>query len=96
MVVCITVNGYDNMLQEDENMTSKERVQAVLANQMPDKVPWGEWAIDFDTVERIIGHHTYYRAKAQSTLAFWDGRRDEVVQRWKEDGIDFFRKMDNF
>ena len=39
-------------------MTSKERIQAVLAHQMPDKVPWGEWAIDFDTVERIIGHHT--------------------------------------
>ncbi len=77
-------------------MTSKERVQAVLAHKMPDKVPWGEWAIDFDTVERIIGHQTYYRAKARSTLAFWDGRRDEVVQSWKEDGIAFFRKMDNF
>jgi uroporphyrinogen-III decarboxylase len=29
-------------------------------------------------------------------LAFWDGRRDEVVQSWKEDGIEFFRKMDCF
>ena len=77
-------------------MTSKERVLSVLAHQMPDKVPWGEWAIDFDTVEKIIGHQTYYRAKARSALAFWDGRRDEVVQSWKEDGIDFFRKMDNF
>lgn len=76
-------------------MTSKERVLAVLERRIPDKVPWGEWAIDFDTVERIIGHQTYYRAKARSTLAFWDGRRDEVVQSWKEDGIDFFRKMDN-
>ena len=77
-------------------MTSKERIQAVLAQQMPDKVPWGEWAIDFDTVEKIIGHYTYYRAKSRSTLAFWNGCRDEVVQSWKEDGIDFFRKMDNF
>ena len=77
-------------------MTSKERVKAVLAGTMPDKVPWGEWAIDFDTVSRIIGHETYYRAKAKSQIAFWEGRRDEVVQSWKEDGIAFFRKMDCF
>lgn len=77
-------------------MTSKERVKAVLSHEVPDKVPWGEWAVDFDTVERIIGHETYYRAKARSTLALWEGRRDEVVQSWKEDGIEFFRKMKSF
>ena len=77
-------------------MTSKERVKAVLAGEIPDKVPWGEWAIDFDTVGKIIGHETYYRAKARSALALWEGRRDEVVQSWKEDGIAFFRKMDCF
>ena len=77
-------------------MTSKERVKAVLNHEIPDKVPWGEWAIDFDTVEKIIGHKTYYRAKAKSMLAFWEGRRDEVVQSWKEDGIAFFKKMPNF
>jgi len=77
-------------------MTSKERVRAVLNHKIPDMVPWGEWAIDFDTVERIIGHKTYYRAKARSIIAFWEGRRDEVVQSWKEDGILFFNKMNNF
>ncbi len=77
-------------------MTSKERINAVLKKEIPDKVPGGEWAIDFDTVSRIIGHDTYYRAKAKSQLAFWDGWRDEVVQSWKEDGIEFFRKMDCF
>ena len=77
-------------------MTSKERVNAVLSNEIPDKVPWGEWAIDFDTVGKIIGHDTYYRAKARSILAFWEGRREEVVQSWKEDGIEFFKKMDCF
>ena len=74
-------------------MTSKERVQAVLNHENPDQVPWGEWAVDFDTVSRVIGHDTYYRAKAKSQMAFWDGRRDEVIQSWKEDGIEFFRKM---
>ena len=77
-------------------MTSKERVKAVLAGDIPDKVPWGEWAVDFDTVGKIIGRETYYRAKARSAMALWEGRRDEVVQSWKEDSIEFFRKMDCF
>ncbi len=77
-------------------MTSKERVKAVLAGEVPDRVPWGEWAVDFDTVSKVIGHETFYRAKAKSQMAFWEGRRDEVVQSWKEDGIAFFRKMDCF
>ncbi len=77
-------------------MTSKERVNAVLNKDIPDKVPWGEWAVDFDTVARIIGHDTYYRAKAKSQIAFWEGRRDEVIQSWIEDGIEFFRKMNCF
>lgn len=75
-------------------MTSKERVNAVLAKRIPDRVPWGEWAVDFDTVGKVIGHDTYYRAKARSQMGFWEGRRDEVVQSWKEDGIAFFKKMD--
>ncbi|MFC1539004.1 uroporphyrinogen decarboxylase family protein [Candidatus Latescibacterota bacterium] len=77
-------------------MNSKERVKAVLNNKIPDKVPWGEWAVDFDTVGKVLGRDTYYRAKAKSQIAFWDGRRDEVIQSWKEDGIEFFRKMDCF
>ncbi|MCE5250377.1 uroporphyrinogen decarboxylase family protein [bacterium] len=77
-------------------MTSKERVQSVLAGKIPDRVPWGEWAVDFDTVGRILGHDTYFRAKAKSAIGFWEGRRDEVVQSWKEDGIEFFRRMDCF
>ncbi len=77
-------------------MTSKERVKAVINKEIPDRVPWGEWAIDFDTVGKILGHDTYYRAKAKSQLAFWEGRRDEVVQSWIEDGIAFFKKMDCF
>ncbi len=77
-------------------MTGKERVKAVLNHEVPDMVPWGEWAVDFDTVERVIGHKTYYRAKAKSLLALWEGRRDEVAQSWREDGIAFFKKMDMF
>ncbi len=77
-------------------MNSKERVKAVLRGDVPDKVPWGEWAVDFDTVSKVLGHETFYRAKAKSQFAFWEGRRDEVVQSWKEDAIAFFRRMDCF
>ncbi|MCD6309048.1 MAG: hypothetical protein J7M24_08650 [Candidatus Latescibacteria bacterium] len=75
-------------------MTSKKRVRTVLAGGIPDRAPWGEYAVDFDTVACVIGHETFYRAKARSRMAFWEGHRDEVVQSWKEDGIEFYRRMD--
>ena len=75
-------------------MNSKERVRRVLARQPVDRIPIGFFAIDYDTVERILGHETYLRAKAKSQIGFWEGRRDEVVQSWKEDTIELYRKLD--
>ncbi len=75
-------------------MNSKERVQAVLAGRLPDRVPYGEFAVDFDTVERIIGHETYLRAKAKSQIAFWEGRRAEVAESWRRDHIELHEKLD--
>lgn len=75
-------------------MNSKQRVQAVLKGEIPDKLPWGELAIDFDTVEKILGHETYLRNKAKCQIAFWEGRRDEVVQSWKEDIVELYSKLD--
>ncbi|MBN1248970.1 MAG: hypothetical protein JXC32_15025 [Anaerolineae bacterium] len=75
-------------------MNSKERVRRALAHKPVDRVPIGFFAIDFDTVERLLGHETYLRAKAKSQIAFWEGRRDEVVQSWKEDTIALYKKLD--
>ena len=75
-------------------MNSKERVQRTLARQPVDRIPIGFFCIDFDTVEKILGHETYLRAKAKSQIAFWEGRRDEVVQSWKEDLIALYKKLD--
>lgn len=75
-------------------MNSKERVRRALAHEPVDRIPIGFFAIDFDTVERLLGHETYLRAKAKSQIAFWEGRRDEVVQSWKEDTIALYRKLD--
>ena len=68
-------------------MTSKERVSAALEGRIPDRVPYAEFAVDFDTVERVLGHETFLRAKAKSQIAFWEGRRDEVAASWLEDHI---------
>ena len=74
-------------------MTSKERVAAALAGRIPDRVPYGEFAVDFDTVERVLGRETYLRAKAKSQIAFWEGREDEVAASWLEDHIELHRKL---
>ena len=75
-------------------MISKERVLAVLGGRIPDRVPIGEFAIDFDTVERIIGHETYLRAKAKSQIAFWEGRHTEVVDSYLNDHIELHERVD--
>lgn len=72
----------------------KQRVRDALDLKTPDKVPFGEWAIDCDTVERLLGYETYYRAKAKSQIALWEGRRDEVAQSWREDCIALYRKLE--
>ena len=75
-------------------MNSKQRVQATLAGAVPDRVPIGEFAVDFDTVERLLGHETYLRAKAKSQIAFWEGRHAEVADSYLEDHIALHEKLD--
>jgi len=75
-------------------MNSQERVLATLEGRIPDRVPWGEFAIDFDTVEKIIGHETYFRAKARSQVAFWEGRHDEVAESYRRDHIELHRRLE--
>jgi len=78
----------------NQQLTSKERVQTTLQFEEPDRVPIGEYAIDFDTVEKIVGHETYLRAKAKSRIAFWEGRHDEVADSYAKDHIELHRKLD--
>jgi hypothetical protein len=78
----------------DRRLTSKERVNAVFSGQIPDRSPIGFFAIDSDTAGKILGRETYWRAKAKSQIGFWEGRRDEVVQSWIEDGIELYKKLD--
>ena len=75
-------------------MNSKERVQATIARQPVDQVPLGFYAVDHDTVERVIGRPTYVRNKVAIQIALWEGRRDEVAEGLKEDVVEFYRKID--
>ena len=75
-------------------MNSKERVRAALAGEQVDKIPLGFYVVDYDTIERVIGHETYVRNKIGIQVALWEGRRDEVAQSLKEDTVAFCRKID--
>jgi uroporphyrinogen decarboxylase len=75
-------------------MNSNQRVHAVIKGEIPDRVPIGEFAVDFDTVSKIIGHDTYLRAKAKSQIAFWENRHEEVAQSYIEDQIALHEKLD--
>ena len=75
-------------------MNGRERVIAALDHRPVDRLPIGFFAVDYDTVERVLGRKTFLRAKAKSQIALWEGRRDEVAQSWREDAIEFYRKMD--
>lgn len=74
-------------------MKSKEIVKDALNLERPAVVPYGEYAIDFDVIEKLLGRKTYLRAKAKSKLALWSGRRREVVESWKEDTVELYSKF---
>lgn len=75
-------------------MNSQERVRAAIRREHPDKVPLGFYVVDYDIIERVIGRPTYVRNKVKSQIAFWKGRRDEVVESYKRDTNEFYRKID--
>lgn len=75
-------------------MTSIERVRAALAFDEPDRAPLAHYAIDCDTIGRIIGRRTLVRDKAGLQIAWWEGRRDEVVESLAQDLTDFYRALD--
>jgi hypothetical protein len=75
-------------------MNSKERVRAAIAKQPVDRVPLGFYLVDHDTISRVIGRTTYLRNRVAQKLAYWAGRRDEVVESMKADITDFYTKID--
>ena len=75
-------------------MLPRERVFAALEHREPDRIPWGEHSIDYNVYEDILGRETLVQAKMRQTQAYWDGRRDEVVENTKRDRLDLIRALD--
>jgi len=75
-------------------VTPKERVLTTLAHREPDRVPWGEHSIDYNVYEDILGRKTLVQAKFRQTLAYWEGRRDEIVECTKRDRLDLVRALE--
>jgi hypothetical protein len=75
-------------------MLPKERVFAALEHREPDRIPWGEHSIDYNVYEDILGRETLVQAKMRTTQAYWDGRRDEVVESHKRDRLDLIRALE--
>ena len=75
-------------------MTSKERVKTALRHETPDRVPLGEIEIDAPIIEAVLGRPTFYRAGLKTVKAYWEGRRDEVVETMKRDYVEFIRKTE--
>ena len=75
-------------------MTGKECVRATISRERADRVALGFYLVDYDVIEHVIGRPTYVRNKIKSTIAFWEGRRDEVVESYKKDTVEFYQKID--
>ena len=64
-------------------MTSKERVLMAISHQEADRVPLGEWQFGPEIINPVIGRETLAFAGLKSAQAYWEGRRDDVVEDWK-------------
>ena len=74
-------------------MTPKDRVKRALLHQEPDSVPTIEFAVDYTVIEDILGRETFWRGHFKEIRAYWEGRRDEVVESQKRDLVQFVREI---
>ena len=75
-------------------MKPRDRVLAALHHEEPDRVPTGENAIDYELVERILGHPTLYNSRWRELEALWDGRRDEVAADYGTAHVELVRALE--
>jgi hypothetical protein len=75
-------------------MLPKSRMIAALEHRNVDRVPVGEIGVDYTITERALGHETLYRAKWKEYQAYWQGRRDEIVESYKRDIVALARKFE--
>lgn len=69
-------------------MLPRDRVLTTLDHGEPDIVPWGEHWIDYNIFEDVLGRATLYHAKMKETIAWWEGRDEDIIASYKRDLID--------
>ncbi|MBC7235100.1 MAG: hypothetical protein H5T69_04610 [Chloroflexi bacterium] len=75
-------------------MKPKERVLAALHHEEPDQVPTGENAVDYELVEKILGHETLYNSRWRERVALWEGRRDEIAADYGTAHVELVRALE--
>jgi len=65
-------------------MTSKERMLTTISHEEPDRVPVGEWQFGKEIIEPILKRKSLFFAGLDTIQAYWQGRRDEVIDDWKK------------
>ena len=73
--------------------TSKQRFAAAAEHVETDRVPVAEHWVPHTLVEQVLGlDRSLYHAWGYARLAYWEGRRDEVVAHMKEHYVEFIRR----
>ncbi len=65
-----------------------ERDLRALNHEESDVATWGEHWIDHTIFEDVLGRESFFHGKMKETLAWWDGRDQEIIGTTKRDVID--------
>jgi len=74
-------------------MNSKERVLNTINHIEPDKVPIGEWDFGKELAWPALGRESYYPLTLKQTKAYWEGKRDQVINDWKTGLVKLVQKL---
>jgi hypothetical protein len=74
-------------------MTPKERVRQTIAFHEPDRVPLGEFAIDFEMVSRLVGRPSLYRGRFLEDQALAEGRWAELAEDYCIDYAEVIERL---
>ena len=74
-------------------MTSKERFLMAVAHQEPDRVPTGEWEYGSELIDPVLQQDRFSFEGWEATHAFWQGKRNEMIDRRKKGKVELVRKL---
>ena len=74
-------------------MTSKERFLSAVEHRETDRTPVGEHWVPHTLIEQVLGlERSLYHAWGFTKIAYWEGRRDDVLDHMKTHYVEFIRR----